>query len=113
MGVFFEKNGFTIHPIASWELTAEGAATASKGFDRIVSGHINTFECRAKKIGAKTELVFDIDLTLYLGIADKKTLKTIPVAYTLERTDISFTREKFEQFTNQAVEEVIKKAFAL
>lgn len=58
-------------------------------------------------------MTLDIDLTLYLGIADKNTLKTIPVSLTLEKTEFTFTREKLEQFINQALEEVIQKALIL
>jgi hypothetical protein len=31
---------------------------------------------------------------------------------TLERTELTFTREKLENFVNQALEEVIQKALA-
>ncbi|MCD4675748.1 MAG: hypothetical protein K8S18_07080, partial [Desulfobacula sp.] len=65
---------------------------------------------RAKKKGGTTDMILDIDLTLYLGIADKNALKTIPISLTLERTELIFTREKLEQFVNQALEEVIQKA---
>ncbi len=41
-----------------------------------------------------TDMILDIDLTLYLGIADKKTLKTIPVSLTLERTELIFNKKK-------------------
>ena len=112
VGIYFEKNGFTPTPVDPWDLTPDGVANASKGFKQIVAGTINKFECRAKKKGITTDMVLDIDLTLYLGIADKNTLKTIPVSLTLERTELIFTREKLEQFVNQALEEVIQKALA-
>jgi len=41
---------------------------------------------------------------------EKKSLRTIPVALTLERTEITFTPQKLEQFVNQSLEEVIQKA---
>ena len=78
-----------------------------------MAGKINKFECRAKKKGGRTDMTLDIDLTLYFGIAEKNTLKTIPVSLTLEKTEFTFTREKLEGFINQALEEVIQKALIL
>lgn len=108
--IYFEKNGFTTTLIDPWELTPDGVIKASKGFKQIVAGTINRFECRAKKKGGRTDMILDIDLTLYLGITNKNALKTIPVSLTLERTEFIFTREKLEQFVNLALEEVIQKA---
>jgi hypothetical protein len=110
VGRYFEKNGFETSPLDPWELTPDGVGEASRGFKQIVSGKINQFECRAKKKGAVTDMVLDIDLTLYLGIADKNTLKTIPVSLTLERTELTFTREKLQHFINQALEEILQKS---
>ncbi len=108
--IYFERNGFTTTLVDPWKLTPDGVVKASKGFKQIVAGTINRFECRAKKKGGVTDMILDIDLTLYLGITDKNALKTIPVSLTLERTELVFTREKLEQFVNQALEEVIQKA---
>jgi len=110
--IYLEKNGFSTTPVDAWDLTPDGVIKASKGFKQIVAGTINQFECRAKKKGATTDMILDIDLTLYLGITDKNTLKTIPVSLTLERTEFTFSPEKLEQFVNQALEEVIQKALA-
>ncbi|NOX33774.1 MAG: hypothetical protein GXP56_08540 [Deltaproteobacteria bacterium] len=107
---YFEKNGFETTAIDPWELTPDGVIKASGGFKQIVTGTINKFECRAEKKGATTDMVLDIDLTIYLGMADKNALKTIPVSLTLERTEFTFTREKLERFVNQALKEVIQKA---
>ena len=109
-GIYFEKNGFTITPINPWDLTPDGVIKSSGGFQQILAGTINRFECRAKKKGGVTNMTLDIDLTLYLGMADKNALKTIPVSFTLERTELIFTQEKLKQFVNQALEEVIQKA---
>jgi len=108
--IYFEENGFSATYIDPWDLTTGGVINASKGFEQIVAGTINKFECRAKKKGPATDMILDIDLTLYFGIADKKTLKTIPVSLTLERTELSFNEKKLEQFINQALKEVIQKA---
>ena len=113
IGIYFEKNGFLTARIDPWDLTPDGVMNSSKGFDQIVTGTINRFECRAKKKGGTTGMILDIDLTLYLGIAEKNALKTIPVSITLERTEFTFTPEKLEQFVNQALEEVIQKALVL
>lgn len=112
VAIYLEKNGFSTTTVEPWDLTPDGVIEASKGFKQIVAGTINQFECRAKKKGATTDMILDIDLTLYLGIADKNALKTIPVSLTLERTEFTFSPEKLEQFVNQALEEVIQKALA-
>lgn len=111
--IYYEKNGFEVTYIDPWEHTTGGVITSSKGFEQILSGTINQFECRAEKKGPATHMVFDINLTLYLGIADKKTLKTIPVSLTLERTELTFSEKKLEQFVNQALQEVIQKTLTL
>ncbi|MEN8210515.1 MAG: hypothetical protein ABFR31_02270 [Thermodesulfobacteriota bacterium] len=110
---YYEKNGFTTIAIDPWELTPKGVKAASKDFNQIVAGKIKQFECRAKKKGGRTEMTLDIDLTLYLGIADKNILKTIPISLTLEKTEFTFTREKLEIFINKALEEIIQKALIL
>jgi len=107
---YFEKKGFTVKSINQWEPSINGVMNAGGGFKHIVTGRINKFECRARKTGITTDMVLDIDLTLFLGSIDKKSLKTIPVALTLERTEITFTPQKLEQFVNQSLEEVIQKA---
>jgi len=111
-GIYLEKNGFSTTPIDPWDLTPDGVIKASRGFKQIVAGTINQFECRAKKKGGMTDMILDIDLTLYLGIEDSKILKTIPVSLTLERTEFTFSPEKLEQFINQALEEILQKALA-
>jgi hypothetical protein len=113
IGTYFEKNGFSITPIDQWELSPDGVEKASKRFDKLFAGRINKFECRAKKKGPTTDMVLDIDLTLYLGMTDKNILKTIPVTLTLERTELTFTKVKLERFINNALEEIVQKAFAL
>ncbi len=113
VGDYYEKTGYTITPIAPWELTSNGVMNAGSGFKQIVTGQINKFECRAKKKGAPTDMVLEIDLTLYIGKkSDGNELKTIPVSLTLERTEMTFTPEKLEIFVNQSIEDVIQKALA-
>jgi len=107
---YFEKKGFTVKTINQWEPLIDGVMNSGGGFKQIVAGRINKFECRARKTGITTDMVLDIDLTLFLGSMEKKSLKTIPVALTLERTEITFTPQKLEQFVNQSLEEVIQKA---
>lgn len=112
MGTFLEKKGFTPVLIDRWEPGVDGIETASKECEQILTGQINRFECRAHKKGATTDMVLDIDLTFFLGLARTHALKTIPVSLTLERTELRFTPEKLEQFINQALEEIIQKALA-
>lgn len=111
VGDYFRQIGFEVIPMAAWELSPNGVMESIGGFEQIVAGRINKFECRAKKMGATTDMVLEIDLTLFIG---KQTngdqLKTIPVSLTLERTEMTFTPEKLERFVNQSMEEVIQKA---
>ncbi len=111
VGDYYEKNGFDVTPMAPWDLSPDGVMTAVGGFKQIVAGQINKFECRAKKKGATTDMVLEIDLTLFIGKkSDRNELKTIPVSLILERTEMTFAPEKLEMFVNQSIEEVIQKA---
>ncbi len=110
---YYNKKGFTTSKIGAWESTPEGVGTSIKGLDQIIGGSINTFECQAVKKGATTNMTLIIDLTLYSGIPDKNTLKTIPVSFRLERTEFTFSKEKLQQFVNESLEEVIQKALVL
>jgi hypothetical protein len=111
VGDYFRQTGFEVIPMAAWELSPDGVKGSIGGFEQIVAGQINKFECRAKKNGPTTDMVLEIDLTLFIG---KQTngdqLKTIPISLTLERTEMTFTPEKLERFVNQSMEEVLKKA---
>ena len=105
-----EQGGFSVSLHPQWPLTAKGVTGISKGFTHVLAAHINRFECRARKNGAVTDMVLAIDLTLYLGTPDTRQLKTIPIALDLERTELTFTRKKVEQFVNRALEEILVKA---
>ena len=107
------KKGFTTSKTDDWQWTTDGVSAAINGFDQIIGGSINKFECRAKKNGVTTDMTLVIELTLYTGITDKSTLKTIPITFTLKRTEFTFSKEKLEQFVNQSVQEVIQKALVL
>jgi hypothetical protein len=109
--VYLEKTGFTVTAIPSWPLSLEGLAQASEGVNHILSADINIFECRAQKKGLYTKMILEMDLTFYLGDIAPKKLTTIPVSLTLERTEMTFTQDKLEQFINQAFEEIVEKAF--
>jgi hypothetical protein len=109
--VYLEKTGFAVIPIPPWPLSLDGMAQAPEGFVHILSADINTFECRAQKKGVYTKMVLEIDLTFYLGDTPSKKLSTIPVSLALERTEMTFTEDKLEQFINQAFEEIVEKAF--
>ncbi len=108
---YYEKIGYTVTPITPWELSPNGVMNSGTGFKQIIAGQINKFECRAKKKGGPTEMIFEIDLTLFIGKkSNSSEFKTIPVNLTLERTELTFTPEKLEAFVNQSMEEVIQKA---
>ena len=108
--VYLEKTGFVVTPIPPW-LPSLDAIPQTKGVAHILSADINTFECKAQKKGALTDMVLRIDLTFYLGELNPPRLSTIPVSLTLERTELIFTPEKLAQFINQALEEIIERAF--
>ncbi len=114
VGDYFKQTGFEVIPMAPWELSPQGVKESIGGFEQIVAGRINKFECRAKKMGATTDMVLEIDLTLFIGKksngSSSNELKTIPVSLTLERTEMTFTPGKLEHFVNQSMEEVLQKA---
>jgi hypothetical protein len=108
---YYEKTGYTVTPIPPWELSPNGVVAVGSGFNQIVTGQINKFECRAKKKAGPTDMTLEIDLTLFIGKkSDNNEFKTIPVNLILERTEMTFTPEKLEAFVNQSMEEVIQKA---
>ncbi len=111
-GEYFEKAGWAVVSMAPFEPTTDGVQSASGGFDRMVTGRIRQFECRARKKGGATTMVLDINLTFFVGDSSKTALKTIPVALNLERTELTFSQEKMERFVNQSVAEVLEKAFS-
>lgn len=114
VGDYYEKNGFSISSIPGFELSSTGVMNSGSEFHQIVTGQINKFECRAKKMGVTTHMTLEIDLILYTGKKSASNeFKTIPVTLTLERTEMTFTPEKLETFVNQSVEEVIQKALKL
>ncbi|MBU0971171.1 MAG: hypothetical protein KKC20_11020 [Proteobacteria bacterium] len=108
--IYLEETGFTVTPIPDWPPTLAGVENAPQGLDQLLSADINTFECKAQKNGAVTKMVLEIDLTFYLGNIRDKRLSTIPVSLTLERTELTFTQKKLEQFIDQAFEEIVEKA---
>lgn len=106
---YYEKNGFEAVPIAAWDVSPQGVRDAPEEFKQIIAGNINEFECRAEKKGVITEMVLDINITVYAGAPGGNILNAIPVSLKLERTEISFTPQKLEHFINLAVEDVMKK----
>ena len=109
--VYLEKTGFVVTPIAPWHRTLDGMSQAPKGLNHTLSADINILECRAQKKGTFTDMVLEMDLTFYLGNIQSKKLSTIPVSLTLEKTELTFSQDKVEQFINQAFEEIVEKAF--
>ncbi len=110
---FIEKKGYSTQEINAWELTPDGVSNADKGLSHLLTGTIDTFECKAKKRGGHTSMNLDINLTLYLGVSDQNRLKTIPVAFSLEKTEMTFTREKLEKFVNDSISEILEKALII
>ena len=109
---YLEKKGFHVTPVPQWDPTLSGLAAAQTDRDRLMTGKINAFYCHAVKSGAVTKMVLTIDLTLFWAHPGEKKLTTIPVAFTLDRTDVNFTRKKVEAFFNDALTDVLHKAAA-
>jgi len=110
---FIEKKGYLTQEINDWELTPEGVSNADKSMSHLLAGTIEKFECNAKKRGGHTSMILDINLTFYLGDAAVNTLKTIPVSFSLEKTEMTFTREKLEKFVNDSIAEILEKALII
>ena len=108
--IYLERKGLKVYPGPSWTPDLNGLAAADAPVDTLLTARINTFDLQAKKTGAITKMVLDLNLTFFLGNKTDKELKTIPVALTLERTEINFTLEKVEKFYNQTLAEVLEKA---
>ncbi len=104
-----EKSGFDCREISAWEHSPQGVKQAGKGFEYIIGGDINKFECFAEK-KAGTVFTIDIDIVVYLGSNREDMFKRIPVALTIERRALKFSKEKLETFFNEALSEVIAKA---
>ncbi len=108
--VYLEKTGFVVTPFPDWTPTLDKMAQVPGGLALILSADINTFECRAQKNGTYTKMILDMDLTFHLGNIQDKKLSTIPVSLVVERTELTFSSKKLEQFINQAFEEILEKA---
>ncbi|MCF6248179.1 MAG: hypothetical protein L3J69_12590 [Desulfobacula sp.] len=111
--LFLEDKGYTPVSIEPWELTPNGVTKVSEKSTYLVAGTINRFECRAQKKGAVTDMVLEIDLTLYIGTPEKAVLKSVPVTFSLEKTELIFTEQKLEKFVNQSILEVFEKALVI
>ena len=96
-----------------WETTLDGVAAAPEAARYLLTGVIETFECRAKRRGGHTRMVLDIQLTLYLGLKDRSAIRTIPVSFSLEKTVMTFSRGKLEQFVNDSIAEILEKALII
>ena len=110
---FLEQKGYTTIDAIQWETTPDGVTAAPEAARYLLTGAIETFECRAKKRGGHTRMVLDIQLTFYLGLKDRSAIRTIPVSYSLEKTVMTFSREKLEQFVNDSIAEILEKALII
>jgi hypothetical protein len=107
---FLEKKGFSVSLIPAWPATVSGLSQVSGQFVHVLAADIHQFECEAVKKGPATDMTLSISLTFYLGTPEDRQLTTIPIALTLERTELMFSRKKLETFVNQAIEEIFIKA---
>ncbi len=110
---YLKSKGYSPVSSSGWELTPDGVTKASKELTYLVAGTINKFECRAQKKGAVTDMILDIDLILYVGNPEKAVLKSIPVAFSLEKTEMTFNEQKLEKFVNQSLQEMFEKALII
>ncbi|WP_022668397.1 hypothetical protein [Desulfospira joergensenii] len=108
--IYLERKGLKVYPAPAWSPDLKGLAGTEAPVDTLLTARINTFDLRAEKSGVVTKMVLDLDITFFLGKKTAKELETIPVALTLERTEVHFTREKVEGFYNKTLAEVLAKA---
>lgn len=110
---FLETRGFKPVPVMAWDATPDGVAAVSNPPPYLVGGTVQSFECRAQKKGGHTTMTLDIGFDLFLGIPAKQAVKTMPVSFSLEKTVLTFTREKFEGFVNDSIAEILEKALII
>lgn len=106
---YLENRDYLVTRVPALARTLSGMDKAPRGIAHVLWADINIFECRAQKKGATTDMVLEMDFTFYLGNIQKKKLVTIPIALTLERTELTFTKKKLEKFINQAFTEILEK----
>ena len=108
--IYLERKGLKVYPAPVWSPDLEGLTNAESPVDVLLTAQINTFDLSAEKSGPVTKMVLELDITFFLGNKSNKELKTIPVFFTLERTEINFSLEKVEKFYNQTLAEALEKA---
>jgi hypothetical protein len=108
---FLEQRGFSVVLVPAFPATPGGVSDMPGAFAHVFAADINQFACRADKTGATTHMTLIIDLTFYQGSPDNRSITTIPIALTLDRTELVFSRKKLETFVNDAIEEIFAKAF--
>jgi len=108
---FLEQKGFSVVLVPAFPATPRGVSDMPGRFAHVFAADINQFSCQAEKKGAATHMTLVIDLTFYQGSPDNRSITTIPIALTLERTELVFSRKKLETFINDAIEEIFAKAF--
>jgi len=107
---FLVQKGATTKEMQEFPESPEAAAESPKELSRIITGRVEKFEVQAQKKGALTEMQLDISLTFSVALPETGQIKTVPVAYSLEKTLVSFSRQKLETFVNGAVAEILAKA---
>jgi len=110
---FLEQKGLKVKQAKAWTPTLKGLAQSGAKTDYLLTAQINTFECKAIKKGAVTEMHLEIDIRFFMASPPEQSLTTIPVNLTLTRTDINFTRAKLETFFNETLAEALAKALTL
>ena len=110
---YLGQSGYQVNRVKDWELSPDNISDMEPPFSRLVAGQVNQFECRAKKKGGHTTMVLDIDMTIYIGNPKAGTLKTTPVAFSLEKTVFTFSTQKLETFINESLVEIFEKSLML
>lgn len=112
MRTFLEQKGFSVTLVPAFPATPVGVSDMPGQFTHVFAADINRFSSRADRKGATTHMTLIIDLTFYQGSPENRSITAIPVTLTLERTELVFSRKKLETFINDAIEEILAKAFA-
>ena len=71
--------------------------------DRVLTARIDRFECRARKDFPATKMILEIELVFFLENRAERRRTRIPVALTLERTEVGFSEKKLQTFVNQSL----------
>jgi hypothetical protein len=105
---FLRFKAYTLHPVSGWNYKPEELPQVAAGLDMVVSGQIRGLFCKAEKKFARTEMILDVDVVFVIGDVKKLQVSYRPVKIRLERTEISFDRDKLERLMNETLSDLFQ-----